>query len=98
AEGAARARAAAPLGDELPGLRHRVHPVCDDVRQADRAGDPLVPVDDVEVARGAAVLDQVEPGNAVRARLECGARLNVGVADGHQPAPRSTRVDLAVQT
>src|SRR5689334_6519616 len=57
-----RRRIPGPLGEEPPGQRHREHAVRDHVRQADGLGDALVPVDGIEVARGACVPDQVGPG------------------------------------
>src|SRR3712207_8475884 len=44
----------------------------------------LAPVDDVEVAGGAAVADQVGPGDPERLGLECVA---------HLPSPRCTSLD-----
>ena len=62
-----------PVGDVPAGLRHGEHAVGDDVGQADRLGDPLVPVDHVEVTGRAAVLDQAEPVDRVghRGQFRC---------------------------
>src|SRR5882757_695141 len=91
-----RGRVAGPLGEEPAGQRHREHAVRDHVRQADRLGDALVPVDDVEIARGAAVPDQVRPGHLVLARRDLGARHNVLVPSvlvvrGGHPSPLTRR-------
>jgi CubicO group peptidase (beta-lactamase class C family) len=91
---------AGPVGDIPAGLGHGEHPVRDHVRQADRAGDPLVPVNGVEIPGRAAVLDQAEPGHRVAGRRELVARLDIVVAHrrGHPAPPRSTSVEVAVQT
>ena len=97
-----RGRVPGPLGEEPAGQRHREHAVRDHVGQADRLGDALVPVDDVEVARGAGVPDQVRPGHLVLPGRDLGARLRCrgsrGLAIVSPYAPRSTRVECAVQT
>src|SRR5689334_5773359 len=73
-----------PLGEKPPAQRHRIHAVRDHVRQADRLGDALIPVDDVEVARGAAVPDQVSPGYLKLHGCDLRADLDVVVAGaGH---------------
>src|SRR5208282_3673593 len=71
------------------------------IRQAHRFGDPLVPVDDVEIAGSARVPHQVPPGDLELPERDLGAYLRVVVTGaGHQSpyAPRSTSVDRAVQT
>ena len=52
-----------PLGDQPRSQGHGEHAVRDHVGQADLAGEPLVPVDRVEVQRGARVADQVGAGD-----------------------------------
>src|SRR5271166_4517815 len=97
-----RARIPGPLGEVPARQRHREHAVRDHVRQAHRLGDALVPVDHVEVTGGARVPHQVTPHYLVLPRRDLGACLRVVVAGaGHVfplYAPRSTRVDRAVQT
>ena len=51
--------AAGPVRDGARGQRHREHAVGDHARQPDRGGDPVGPVDRVEVAARAGVADQV---------------------------------------
>src|SRR5580692_1844344 len=96
-------RIAGPVRDVARRLGHGEHAVRDDVGQPHRPGDPLVPVDDVEVTGRAAVLDQVQPGYGVAGRGKLGARFDVRVLDCHahsaSPAvPRSTSVEKAVHT
>src|SRR5664280_2819260 len=97
-----------PVGDHPRRLGHRVHPVGDDVGQTDRGGEPLVPVDGVEVAAGAAVADQVDPLYREVDRGDLGADFYVGVPDsrGHHASccaalaavPRLTSVLYTVAT
>src|SRR5215469_381075 len=88
-----------PVGDVPARLGHGEHAVRDDVRQADRPRDPLVPVDDVEVPGCAAVLDQAQPGHRVAHGGQLGPGCNVRVAGGTaHSAPRSTSVEKPVQT
>ena len=47
-----------PVGDHASRDSHRVHAVGNDVGQADGGGEALVPVDDVEVTRGAGIANQ----------------------------------------
>src|SRR6266567_1969438 len=86
---------AGPVRDVPAGLRHREHAVRDHVRQPHRLGYPLVPVDHVEVAGCAAVLDQAEPGRPVTGRRQLGARLHVGELDllAHGSHPVSSLAD-----
>ena len=53
-----------PVGDEPAGERHGQHAVGDHVGQAHADGEPLVPVDRVEVAGRAGVADQVRARHA----------------------------------
>ena len=57
-----RAGIADPVGDDPSASGHGEHAVRDDVGQSDLGGEPLVPVDRVEVAGGAGVADQVGRG------------------------------------
>ena len=59
---------AGPGGHRPAGQRHREHAVRDHAGQADLGGDPVAPVDRVEVAGRARVADQVGPGHPVRLR------------------------------
>src|SRR6266581_6436435 len=72
---------AGPVRDVPAGLRHREHAVRDHVRQPYRHRYPLVPVDHVEVAGRAAVLDQAEPGRRVTGRRQLGAGFHIGELD-----------------
>src|SRR5690348_12542377 len=96
-----RGRVPGPFG-EVPACQgHREHAVRDHVGKADGRGDPLVPVDGVEVAGSARVPDQVRPGHLVLPRRDLGALVHVvetGARHLLPYAPRSTRVDRAVQT
>ena len=96
-----RAGVAGPVGDHPGRLGHGEHAVRDHVGQADRLGDPLVPVDQVEVAGGPGVHDQVDPLDPEGLRGQLGPHLDVVVPDRHRqpPAvPRATRVEYAVRT
>src|SRR6478672_8442074 len=89
---------AARPGVEGPGgQREGVHPVRDDARQPHRGGDPVGPVDRVEVAAGAGVADQVGAGDGVGLLRQRGAGLEPGER-AHAPSPRCIRVANAVHT
>src|SRR5262249_34176280 len=91
---------AGPVGDKAPCLRHREHAVRDDIGQPDRLGNPLVPVDDIEVAGRAAILDQAESGGRIVHDRDLGPDLDLVIGDlvAHAAPPRSTRVEYAVPT
>ena len=65
-----RAGVSGPIVHQPARGGHGEHAVRDDVGQADGPRDPLVPVDDVEVAARAGVADEVEAGQRKGARRQ----------------------------
>src|SRR3569833_2360713 len=82
-------RRAGPVGDEPAALGHGEHAVRDHVGQADGLGEVLVPVDRVEVAGRARVLDQVQALDREGARGDLLADLDLVVLHrgGHASGP-----------
>src|SRR5690606_33994732 len=77
------------------------HAVRDDVGQADLLGEPLVPVDGVEVTGGARVLDESGAVHREGPSGQLGADLDVGVGDlrrhGVRHAPSAARATSLVR-
>ena len=96
-------RIAYPVGHHSDYDGHGVHAVGDHVRQPDRRGRSLVPVDGVEVAGRAGVPDEVGALHPKALRRERVADLSVR-SRGHDAAasasavPRATRVEYALTT
>src|SRR5437764_2025438 len=82
---------AEPVGDDAGGDGHGEHAVRDDVGKADFLGERLVPVDRVEVERGAGVADELLTGDPDLDGREL-------VADVHASSPRTTSWARVVQS
>src|ERR687887_1592890 len=100
-----RRRVARPAGHHPRRDAHRVHAVGDHAGQADRLGDLVVPVDRVEVARGAGVADQVGAFDRLGDLGQGVAGPDAGRVDGGAhprsrsgAVPRDSTVPLTVQT
>src|SRR5699024_6396344 len=67
-------------------------------RQAHLEGEPLIPVDRVEVPGGTGVAHQPRPVHAAGDGQQLGADGRIGGEDPHHSSPRTARLDVTVHT